>query len=65
MNLRGGGCSSAAGTYAPAKPGWSGRREPDVANPGSKVGAAETLEDGRDHRAGHAQASAAGVMLLP
>jgi hypothetical protein len=42
--------------------GGTVRRGHDVADPGLKVGAAETVEDGRDHRA---QASAAGVMLLP
>jgi light-regulated signal transduction histidine kinase (bacteriophytochrome) len=36
-----------------------------VADPRLKVGVVETVEDGRDHRAGRAQASVAGVMLLP
>jgi hypothetical protein len=41
------------------------RRGADVADPRLKVGVAETVEDGRDHRAGRAQAPAAGAMLLP
>ena len=35
-----------------------------MADQGLKVGAAETVEDGRDHRARRAQPSAAGAMLL-
>ena len=42
----------------------TGRREPDVADPGLKVGPAETVDNGRDHRADREQASVAGVMLL-
>jgi len=43
----------------------TGRRGADVADPGLEVGAAETVEDGRDHRADRTQASVAGVTLLP
>jgi tetratricopeptide (TPR) repeat protein len=44
--------------------GRTGEADSETA-PGLKVGVAETVEDGRDHRASRAQAPAAGVMRLP
>ena len=45
------------GRYPPRQLTWLTRAQ--------KIGVAETIEDGRDNRAGRAQAPAAGVTLLP